>query len=142
MKLAIAGMILVASAWLVSACAGLFGGDAAEAGPVSEVRTIGMRYSRFTTTKLTVRAGTAVTFVLKNDDPIGHEWIIGSDDVHARHRTGTEPYHDQVATEMSIEAYTTKKTVVTFDKPGEYTFVCHLPGHEEYGMRGVVRVTS
>ena len=142
MKLAIAGVTLVLSAWLVSACAGLLSGEPAGAGPASEVRTITMRYSRFTTTELTVHAGIPVTFVLNNDDPIGHEWIIGMEDVHARHRTGMEPYHDQVATEVSIEAYTTKKTVVTFDAPGDYIFVCHLPGHEEYGMRGVVHVRS
>jgi uncharacterized cupredoxin-like copper-binding protein len=35
---------------------------------------------------------------------------------------------------------TTKTTTVTFDKPGELTFVCHFPGHEAYGMVGVVLV--
>ncbi len=30
--------------------------------------------------------------------------------------------------------------VVTFDQPGEYAFICHLPGHEAYGMIGVVEV--
>jgi plastocyanin len=29
---------------------------------------------------------------------------------------------------------------VTFGEPGDYAFICHLPGHEEYGMRGVVLV--
>ena len=28
------------------------------------------------------------------------------------------------------------------DQPGEYAFICHLPGHEAYGMRGVVRVVE
>ena len=43
--------------------------------------------------QITVPAGTAVTFVLRNDDPIDHEWIVGDAAVHERHRTGTEPVH-------------------------------------------------
>jgi len=62
--------------------------------------------------------------------------------VHKRHRLGTEPYHDEVPTEVTIPAFQTRKTVVTFDEPGEYAFVCHLPGHEAYGMRGVVQVVE
>jgi uncharacterized cupredoxin-like copper-binding protein len=31
-------------------------------------------------------------------------------------------------------------TTITFDAPGEYAFICHLPGHEAYGMAGTVRV--
>ena len=83
-----------------------------------------------------------VTFELRNDDPIAHEWIVGDEDVHKRHRLGTEPYHDAVPTEVTIPAFETRTTVVTFDKPGEYAFVCHLPGHEAYGMRGTVRVVE
>jgi uncharacterized cupredoxin-like copper-binding protein len=29
---------------------------------------------------------------------------------------------------------------VVFDQAGEYLFICHLPGHEAYGMVGVLRV--
>ena len=42
---------------------------------------------------VTVPAGVPVTFVLRNDDPIDHEWIVGDAAVHERHRTGTEPVH-------------------------------------------------
>ena len=38
-------------------------------------------------------AGVPVTIVLRNDDPIDHEWIVGDAAVHERHRTGTEPVH-------------------------------------------------
>ena len=31
-------------------------------------------------------------------------------------------------------------TTVTFQQPGEYKFICHLPGHEAYGMVGILRV--
>ncbi len=105
-------------------------------------RTISIRYSHFSEDLIEVKAGEPVTFELRNDDPILHEWIVGTAEVHQRHRTGTEPYHDEVPTEVSIPAYETRLTTVTFDKPGAYEFICHLPGHEAYGMRGVIWVTQ
>ena len=50
---------------------------------------------------MTVPAGVPVTFVLRNDDPIDHEWIVGDAAVHERHRTGTEPVHASRPTEVS-----------------------------------------
>ncbi|MFN0146531.1 MAG: cupredoxin domain-containing protein [Dehalococcoidia bacterium] len=97
-------------------------------------------HSRFDVKEVTVRAGEPVTFTLVNNDPIEHEWIVGPSDIHARHRTGTEPYHDEVPTEVTVAPYTTKQTTITFERPGEYLYICHLPGHEQYGMRGTVKV--
>jgi uncharacterized cupredoxin-like copper-binding protein len=102
--------------------------------------TIGIRYSRFTPAAITVPAGVPITFVLQNDDPIGHEWIVGDDAVHTRHRTGTEPEHGARPTEQSIAALSRVRTTVTFPSPGTYRYICHLPGHEAYGMVGVVTV--
>jgi uncharacterized cupredoxin-like copper-binding protein len=90
---------------------------------------------------VTVPAGVPVTFVLVNDDPIDHEWIVGDAAVHARHRTGTEPHHGARPTEVSIPALTTLETTVTFPQPGIFAYICHLPGHEAYGMTGLVTVT-
>jgi uncharacterized cupredoxin-like copper-binding protein len=112
----------------------------ASGGASDNSRTIAIHYSRFSESLVEVKAGVPVTFELRNDDPILHEWIVGTLDVHARHRTGTEPYHDAVPTEVSIPAYETRVTTVTFEHPGDYLFVCHLPGHEEYGMSGLIRV--
>jgi len=104
--------------------------------------TVGIRYSRFVPVNVTVPAGVPVTIVLRNDDPIEHEWIVGTADVHERHRTGTEPFHDAVPSEVTVPALETRVTTVTFDEPGEYRYICHLPGHEAYGMTGVVHVTA
>jgi uncharacterized cupredoxin-like copper-binding protein len=60
--------------------------------------------------------------------------------VHDRHRTGTEPVHEARPTEVSIGALATESTTVTFEEPGTLTFVCHLPGHEAYGMTGTLVV--
>ena len=117
-------------------------GNADRPAAPSNHHTIAIHFSRFQTTAVTVPAGVPVTFELQNEDPIEHEWIVGEEDVHKRHRLGTEPYHDEVPTEVTIPAFSTRTTVVTFENPAEYAFVCHLPGHEAYGMRGVVRVVG
>ena len=46
--------------------------------------------------------------------------------------------HGERPTEQSIGALSSVRTMVTFDAPGTYRFICHLPGHEAYGMVGVV----
>jgi len=131
-----AALLLLAVGMLAlgaSACGG--GADASEA-------TIAIHYSGFVPESVTVPAGKPVAITLRNDDPIEHEWIVGPPDVHDRHRTGTEPYHDQVPTEVTIPALESRTTTITFDKPGEYQYICHLPGHEAYGMVGTIRVVE
>ena len=102
--------------------------------------TVAIRYSRFGPNGITVPAGVPVTITLRNDDPIDHEWIVGPPDVHERHRTGTEPFHDERPTEVTVPALSSRVTRLTFDQPGEYAYICHLPGHEAYGMVGTLRV--
>jgi uncharacterized cupredoxin-like copper-binding protein len=111
---------------------------ASTGGPVE----ITIRYSRFEPVEVTVPAGRPVTFVLRNEDPIDHEWIVGDAALHERHRTGTEPIHDSRPTEVTVPALETRTTTITFDRPGELSFICHLPGHEAYGMAGVLRVVG
>jgi uncharacterized cupredoxin-like copper-binding protein len=114
----------------------------ASAMPASRTVAITMRYSHFVPASVTVPAGMPVTFILDNEDPIGHEWIVGDEATHRRHRTGTEPHHGERPTERSIGALSSVRTTVTFTRPGTYRYICHLPGHEAYGMVGVVTVTG
>lgn len=124
----IAPLALFAAA-LLAACA-----PAAAAEGPREI-TITFRYSRFTPSAVEVPAGVPVTIRLRNEDPIGHEWIAGSPEIHAAHRLGTEPVHEGRATEVSVPPFGSATTTVTF-AAGTNSFICHLPGHEAYGMTG------
>ena len=122
---------------------GLVGMAAAWARPSAPVTTeIEIHYSHYSQSEITVPSGTPITIVLRNDDPIDHEWIVGDAAVHERHRTGTEPVHGARPTEVTIPAGTSKETTVTFATPGRYQYICHLPGHEAYGMVGTLVVTG
>jgi uncharacterized cupredoxin-like copper-binding protein len=133
--LALAGGLAVSLAF-----AGMAAAWVSAAGP--RTVEIPIRYSHFGLTAVTIPAGKPVTFVIENGDPIDHEWIVGDAGVHERHRTGTEATHGARPTEVSVAAGTVVTTTVTFNNPGTYLFICHLPGHEAYGMVGAVTVSD
>lgn len=100
-----------------------------------------MADSRFRPAALRVEPGTQIRFQVVNDDPIDHELIVGDADVHRRHEVGREGHHHgDVPGEVSVEANGTAVTTYRFTAPGVVEFGCHLPGHWDYGMRGVVTV--
>jgi uncharacterized cupredoxin-like copper-binding protein len=39
---------------------------------------------------------------------------------------------------VTVPALSTRVTTVTFDAAGDEAYICHLPGHEEYGMSGTL----
>ena len=128
---------------IAAAASGCARGAAAEA-PVPRDRTIELRvrHSRFIPDRVSVPAGTHVRFVVRNDDPIGHELIIGDRGVHLRPEKGTERWHPPRPGEVSVEAGALASTTFTFSTTGKTEFACHLPGHYAYGMKGVVTVTQ
>jgi uncharacterized cupredoxin-like copper-binding protein len=99
---------------------------------------IGIRYSHYSTTLVNVPAGVPVTFTIHNDDPIDHEWLLGDLAMHERHRTGIEPVHSARPDELTIPARSSRTTTLTFPVAMTLTYMCHLPGHEAYGMVGTL----
>jgi uncharacterized cupredoxin-like copper-binding protein len=104
-------------------------------------RTIRVRihFSRFEPSRIVVSAGETIRFVVRNTDPIAHEFIVGNEAVQRIHEEGTEAHDPVRPGEMSVSAGSTRQTVYTF---GSYDllFGCHLPGHYAYGMRGSITV--
>lgn len=127
LALALAGLLVLG--WAVMAFAG--SGD---------VVPVQIHYSRFESEPLRFEAGQAVTFVIQNDDPIDHEFILGDQAVQDRHELGTEARHRSIPTEVSVPAGETVETTVTFERPGELILGCHLPRHYAYGMKAPVTV--
>lgn len=100
-----------------------------------------VRHSRFSADELHVKRGERVTFVVRNEDPIDHELIVGPMDVQQRHEDGTEAHHAPKPGEVSVPLFETAITTYDFDRVGTYWFGCHLPGHWDYGMFGRVTVS-
>ena len=111
-------------------------------GPGLVTVDVGIHYSKFSFSELSVRQGTTVRFLVHNNDPIHHEFIVGDASVHARHQRGTEAAHPPVPGEVSVAPLDIGETFYRFDRPGRYLFACHLPGHFAYGMKGWVTVIA
>lgn len=106
---------------------------------------VGIQYSQFDMgssggADLQVEEGTLVEFVVQNDDPIDHELVVGGDEVHERHAQGTEQRHPPVPGEVSVAPGDRGMTFYEFDESGLMAYVCHLPGHAEFGMQGTIEV--
>jgi uncharacterized cupredoxin-like copper-binding protein len=124
------GIAVLAAAWV----AGPARGGAATS---AEIR---IHFSHYTPSEIVATAGVLLRVTLVNTDPIDHEWLVGDPAFHQRHRTGTEQHHGARPNEVSLAPGESKTTTVVFDTPGDYLYICHLPGHEAYGMVGVLRV--
>ncbi len=111
-------------------------------GPGPVTVTIRIDHSHFETAPIRVHPHTEVRFVVVNRDPIGHELIVGGPDVQARHATGHEAYHPPVPGEVSVPALGRAATTYVFHAPGPVEYACHLPGHYQFGMHGIVEVVA
>lgn len=109
-------------------------------GPGLVTVDVGIHYSAFSISTVHVHKGTLVRFLIRNDDPIHHEFIVGDPSVHFRHSQGREATHPPVPGEVSITPNDVGETFYRFDRIGRVLFACHLPGHYAYGMRGYVVV--
>jgi uncharacterized cupredoxin-like copper-binding protein len=110
----------------------------AEAG--TRVIDVQIEHSRFDPGAIAVETGSTVRFVVHNDDPIAHEFLIGDEGSQRRHETGTEPQHGDRPGELSIPAGETRITTYTFSSAGRLLIGCHLPRHYDYGMSGTITI--
>jgi uncharacterized cupredoxin-like copper-binding protein len=127
-------ILIVASVLALSGCA--LTAEAEES-----AITVHINHSRFDPAEFEFASGEAVRFVVHNDDPIDHEFLLGDEAAQDRHERGTHASHGAVPGEISIPAGGTRSTTYTFTEPGELIIGCHLPAHYAYGMRARVTVT-
>jgi uncharacterized cupredoxin-like copper-binding protein len=138
-QLALAVVACVSAALVAARATGPAAGDEGDRTVV-----VTMHHSRFQPAAVRVAPGERVRFVLRNTDPIDHEFILGDDAVQRRHSQGRERHHHgEVPGERSVPAGQEAATTYAFP-PGlagrSLEFACHLPGHYAYGMHGVARV--
>ena len=122
------------------AAVALFQSPAAH-GPLTVEVTI--HHSAFSVSHLSYPAGTTVRFVIRNTDPIDHEFIVGDMTMQFYVEHTAHAIHDgSFPGQISVPAGTTRETTYTFRRDRRpMLFGCHLPGHYAYGMRGTISVT-
>ena len=139
----LAAVVAVAAAGVAAVLVALVTGGSRAAGTDRTV-VVTMHHSHFEPALVRVAPGERVRFVLRNTDPIDHEFILGDAAVQARHERGRERHHHgDVPGERSVAAGQEATTTYAFPQGWDgrsVEFACHLPGHYAYGMRGTVRV--
>ena len=116
------------------------GGCALTAEAEESVVTVNINHSRFDPGAFEFATGTTVRFVVRNDDPIDHEFLLGDEVDQDRHERGSHASHGAIPGEISVPAGSTRSTTYTFTEPGDLIIGCHLPAHYAYGMRADVTV--
>ncbi len=130
-------LVLVALVFALPAC------RAAPGEPGERTVHITIHFSRFFPDNVVVHPGEAVTFVVRNTDPIDHEFILGDRHVQRFYEKGTETFHTPKPGVMTVPADTTRVTTYLFPfQSGQLLFGCHVPGHYAYGMRGLVTISD
>jgi uncharacterized cupredoxin-like copper-binding protein len=129
-------------AWSAALALLLLAGFAAGCGSGSATRIeIRIHYSHYDPSAITIPLGVPITFVIINEDPIDHEWLLGDAAFHERHRHGTEAKHGARPNEISIGPLDVVETTLIFPTAGTQQYICHLPGHEAYGMVGTLTIS-
>jgi uncharacterized cupredoxin-like copper-binding protein len=98
---------------------------------------------RFSPANLTIKQGTTVRFVVRNDGMLLHEMVLGTEDDLAKHAELMRKFPDMEHDEphmVHVQPGRTENMVWQFNRPGEFRFACLAPGHYEAGMTGKITV--
>ena len=140
--------VVVLVAGLVGACGG--------STPVNDGKTIEivMRDFAFSPETVTLRAGEKVTLRFKNIGKLEHEFMAGAEpeygkgylkDWFAGAELETSGGHDMGHAGQGVRVAPNSTVSVTFIVPtpgGAFEFGCFVPGHYEFGMRGLLLIDS
>ena len=98
---------------------------------------------------VTVRRGETVKFVVTNKGRLRHELVLGPKSVQIAHdremrnMTPTEMARDMKEDPNGIVVPPGETRTITWTFSGErkkIQFACHVPGHYQAGMRGVIHI--
>jgi len=126
-------------------------GDAAigEAGdPAQATRTVRVDMAdtmRFSPSRVAVRQGETVRFIVRNAGALKHEFVLGTRRELAEHYALMKKFPEMEHADpnrITLAAGATGEVVWRFSKAGKVDFACLQPGHYDAGMKGVVDVAT
>lgn len=114
--------------------------------PANAQRTITVSMGddmRFTPDILTVRRGETVRIRIRNQGKVLHEMVLGSATELREHAELMKKFpnmeHDEPYM-AHVPPGATGQIVWTFNRDGDVSFACLIPGHSEAGMVGRIKV--
>jgi uncharacterized cupredoxin-like copper-binding protein len=119
-----------------------------EGDPAKASRTVLVKMAdtmRYTPSRVEVRRGDTVKFVVTNAGKTMHEMVIGTEAELKAHAEVMKkhPGMEHDAPYMAHVPPGQKETITwTFDQPGTFMYGCLIPGHWEAGMKGTIVVRN
>ena len=119
--------------------------------PAKPYRTIDLQMQEmsgamaYSPTKVEVKVGEQVKFVLTNTGELDHEFMLDSIEHNAKHKIAMEKNPEMEHDDANGKRLQSKKSAEIlwkFTKPGTFEYACLIPGHYEAGMHGVVVVAG
>lgn len=97
----------------------------------------------FEPSRIAVRKGEQIRFVLENDGTEAHEFMLATVAENRKHALLMKKYpkmeHDDPNAKR-LTPFTNGELLWKFTKAGSFEFACLIPGHLEAGMHGTVTV--
>ncbi len=97
----------------------------------------------FVPSKIEVRKGEQIKFVLRNAGELEHEFVLATKEENKKHAEQMQKNPDMEHEDPNMAKLAAKKSgelVWRFTKAGTFEFGCLIPGHYEAGMVGTVIV--
>lgn len=98
---------------------------------------------RFIPSRISVRQGETIRFIVKNSGQLKHEFVLGTDKELKAHyelmKKFPEMEHSDTK-QVTVAPGKTGEVIWQFSKAGKVDFACLQPGHYDAGMKGVVSV--
>jgi uncharacterized cupredoxin-like copper-binding protein len=116
-------LILPALAGFAAGCGGTGSNGPGPVGP----NTVAMTEYEFTPRTITVSHGTEL--VVRNDGQIAHNLTVKTSASSSKRLAGTDSFLGGRSEKLKVDL-----------SPGRYAMVCTVPGHEQLGMVGSIKV--
>ncbi len=119
-------------------------GDPARGGRVVQVAMLETKNGMaFAPSRIEVRQGEQVQFVLHNHGELDHELVVGTVETNRAHAEVMAKHPDMAHEDPNAKRLRPKTSEVLrwqFTQAGEFEYACLIPGHREAGMEGTLTV--
>lgn len=98
---------------------------------------------RYSPSRIPVKKGETIRFVLKNEGKLKHEMVLGTIRELKEHAAMMQKMPEMEHADpnmIGVEPGKTGELVWQFTKSGKFDFACLQPGHYEAGMKGKIAV--
>ncbi|WP_246943723.1 plastocyanin/azurin family copper-binding protein [Bacillus pinisoli] len=109
----------------------------------SKVKTIELDADEFhySSEVLEIAQGEKVKVILHNTGEIEHDLEIQAKNVRVYSSSNLHDHHASDLIHLHAQPNQTEEIEFTMLEKGTFTFTCTLPGHEEAGMKGIIKVS-